>query len=127
MFARATLISWLLRSQPGLLAPKSAKKNFLHKYAFVVRRLLAVQRIVDQWFSGILQQILNEFGNRLGNALSSLSPEESLGILLRLKSVEDSFITRRNICHRFAWFCPFLPPFQGDARLIVPLKLSTCI
>jgi len=28
------------------------------------RRLLAVQRIVvDQWFSGILQQILNEFGN----------------------------------------------------------------
>ena len=29
----------------------------------MVRRLLAVQRIVDQWFSGILQQILNEFGN----------------------------------------------------------------
>jgi hypothetical protein len=107
--------SWLLRSQPGLLAPKSAKKNCFsssHKYAFVVRRLLAVQRIVDQWFSGILQQILNEFGNRSGNALSSLSPEESLGILLRLETVEDSFfITLRNICHRFAWFRPFLPPF----------------
>jgi len=79
--------SWLLRSQPGLLALWRQKENifctnmllsllfssqicfgeeeklFLHKYAFVVRRLLAVQRIVDQWFSGILQQILNEFGN----------------------------------------------------------------
>jgi len=126
--------SWLLRSQPGLLAPKLAPKTgtkkcriCLHKYAFVVRRLLAVQRNVDQWFSGILQQILNEFGNRSGNAVSSLSPEESLGVLLRLEPVEDSFITRRNICHRFAWFQPFLPPFQGDARLIVPLKLSTCI
>ena len=81
---------------------------------------------MDQWFSGILQQILNEFGNRLGNALSSLSPEESLGVLLRLETVEDRFITRRNICHRFAWFQPF-PPFQGLARLIVPLKLATCI
>jgi len=66
---------------------------------------VAVQRIVDQWFSGILQQILNEFGNPGRNAFSSLSPEESLGILLRLKNVEDSFITHfRNICHRFAWF-----------------------
>jgi len=57
--------------------------------------------------------------------LSSLSPEESLGVLLRLETVEDRFITRRNICHRFAWF--LLQPFQGGARLIVPLKLSTCI
>jgi len=69
MFARATLLKagfsdhnlgyW---RQKIFLAPK--RNIFLHKYAFVVRGLLAVQGIVDQWFSGILQQILNEFGNR---------------------------------------------------------------
>lgn len=73
--------SWLLRSQPGLLALTSAnKKSFLHKYAFVVRLgLLAVQRIVDQWFSGILQQILNEFGNRSGNASFIIIPRRIPG------------------------------------------------
>jgi len=35
----------------------------LCKNSIVIKRLLAVQRIVDQWFSGILQQILNEFEN----------------------------------------------------------------
>ena len=71
MFARATFISWLLRSQPGLLALLCQKENCVFfaqicgcaKAVLLFRRLLAVQRIVDQWFSGILQQILNEFGN----------------------------------------------------------------
>ena len=121
--------SWLLRSQPGLLALSRQKENcffctnMLMCKSSIVKRLLAVQRIVDQWFSGILQQILNEFWR---NASSSSSPEESLGVLLRLENVEDHFITLRNICHRFAWFQPF-PPSQGLARLIVPLKLATCI
>ena len=62
--------SWLLRSQPGLLALSRQKENcffctnmLLCKNSIVIKRLLAVQRIVDQWFSGILQQILNEFEN----------------------------------------------------------------
>jgi len=82
MFARATLLkAGFSDHNLGYWHQQAPTRNrFLHKCAFVVRLgLLAVQRIVDQWFSGILQQILNEFGNRSGNASFIIIPRRIPG------------------------------------------------
>jgi len=121
MFARATLLKagfsdhnlgyW---RQKIFLAPK--RNIFLHKYAFVVRGLLAVQGIVDQWFSGILQQILNEFGNREMHChhypqknpwASSSASREAWKTVLSLVFVTDLKLG-------FAIFCPLFKEMQGS-------------
>lgn len=100
--------------QKIFLAPK--RNIFLHKYAFVVRGLLAVQGIVDQWFSGILQQILNEFGNREMHChhypqknpwASSSASREVWRTVLSLVFVTDLKLG-------FAIFCPLFKEMQGS-------------
>ena len=83
----------------------------------MVRGLLAVQRIVDQWFSGILQQILNEFGNREMHchhypqknpwASSSASREAWKTVL----SLVGTFVTD---LLGFSLFCPLFKAMQGS-------------